>query len=105
MRYWKELIFSSYVFRMTSLASRLAFNFASLVSMTVVGITGLIESLDDLAPVHLGLVGLRNPSIVVSGLGVLSSINSPTTLVLSSSLIDGSPFVGSTADVMLVSVR
>ena len=60
---------------MISLASRSAFNFsASLASMTVVGITGLIGSFDDFASIRFGLVGLRNLSIVLSGLGV--SLNS-----------------------------
>ena len=55
------MIGSSYVFRMISLASRPAFNFAaSLVStMTVVGITELIGSFDDFVPFRLGVVGLR----------------------------------------------
>ena len=93
---------------MISLASRSTFNFAaSLVSMTVVGITGLIGSLDDFAPFRLGVVGLRNPSDVRSGLGV--SLNSlvglVTTLVFSLTLFDGSLFVGSTVDLMLLSDR
>ena len=102
--YRNKLICSSYVFRMISLAaSRLAFYFATwLESMTVLEIT-----LDHFAPFRLGVVGLRDPSIVLSGLGV--SLNSLVglvpTLVLSSSHVDGSPFVGSTVDVMLVSVR
>ena len=54
MRYRKKLIFSPYVL-MISLASRSAFNLvASLVSMIVVEITGLIWSPNDLAPFLLG---------------------------------------------------
>jgi hypothetical protein len=61
------LICSSYVFRMISSASRSALKFAaSLVSMTVVEITGLIGSLDDFAPFCLNVVGLIiNSGIVV----------------------------------------
>ena len=72
--------------------------------MTVVGITGWIGSLDDFAPFCLGVIGLRNPSDVRSGLGV--SLNSLVglvpTLVLRSLLFDVSPYVGSTVDMMLV---
>ena len=61
------MICSSYVFRMISSASRSALKFvASLVSMTMVGITGLIGSLDDFAPFRLNMVGLIiNSGIVV----------------------------------------
>ena len=49
-----------------------------------------------------GVVGLRNTSVVLSGLGV--SLNSLVGLVptlgLSSSLVDGSTFVGSTVDMI-----
>ena len=73
--------------------------------MTVVGITGLIGSLDDLVPFRLGVVGLRNPSVVCLGVSLNSLVGLVPTLVLSSSLVHGSPFVGSTVDAILVSVR
>ena len=90
------MVCSSNDFRMISLASRSDFNFsASLVSMTEVRITGLIVSLDDFAHFRLGVIGLRNPSDVRSGLAV--SLNSLVGLVptlgLSSSLVDVSPLV------------
>ena len=53
------------------------------------------------------MIGLRRPLDVRSGLGV--SLNSlvglVSTLGLSSSVIDVSPFVGSTVDLMLLSDR
>jgi len=70
-----------------SARSAINFNFAApLVSTTVIGF------LDDFAPFRFGVVGLRNPSIFLSGLGV--SLNNLVglvpKLVLCSSLVDDS---------------